>query len=105
MSGTTLASMREIGIKKVFSTPTSKIQDEVIAVFSSLEVRDAVKRAAKELAGDREAGIRLEVPRSLQGSLKALEAISFALKKTNPSLRRNVKFYDCLLYTSPSPRD
>ena len=48
----------------------------------------------KRQAGDRDAGIRLEVPRSLQNSLKALEAVSFALKKNNPALRRNVKFDD-----------
>ena len=59
-----------------------------------MEIRDAVRRAAKELGGDREAGIRLEVPFSLQSSLKALEAVSYNLKKKNPRIKRNVKFDD-----------
>ena len=56
-----------------------------------------MRRAAKELAGDDAAGIRLEIPRGLQDSLKALEAVSYALKKKNPGLKRNIKFDDdCL---------
>ena len=52
-------------------------------------MRDAVRRAARELAG---AGIRLEIPRYLQPSLKALEEVSYNLKKKNPDMRRNIKF-------------
>ena len=73
---------------------TAKVQDEVVAVFSCSEVRDTIRRLARELAGNPSAGIRLEVPRFLQPSLKALEAVSFNLKKKNPSMRRNVKFDD-----------
>ena len=127
-----LADMGELSMKKVASSSDSKIQGEIIAVFSTIEVRDAVKRAAKELAGQTDAGVRLEIPYSLQPSLKALEAVSYHLKQKNPGMRRNIKFDDqqmdlvldfntnpedggswkkvtaiqaCLLYTSPSPRD
>ena len=55
LSTSTLGRMGPITIKKVFSTPSSKIQHEVIALLESQEERDAVKRAAKELAGDKDA--------------------------------------------------
>ena len=53
-----------------------------------------MRRAAKELAGDSEAGIRLEVPTRLQPSLKALEAVSFSLKQKNKDTKRSIKFDD-----------
>ena len=97
ISTSTLLRMGDIGIKKVFSAPGAKIQDEVVVLFAEQEVRDAVRRSAKELAGDSSAGIRLEVPRSLQSSLKALEAVSFALKQKNKKMKRNIKFDDSIM--------
>ena len=38
--------------------------------------------------------MRLEIPRSLQPSLKALEDVSFHLKMKFPNIRRNLKFDD-----------
>ena len=86
--------MGEIGIKKHVSGPGSKINGEVSVLFATVEVRDAVRRAAKELAGDPGAGIRLEIPQNLQPSLKALEAISYSLKQKNGKVKRNIKFDD-----------
>ena len=94
LSSATLAKMGDISIKKVFAAPSAKIQDEVIALFESQEICDTVRRVAKELAGEKDAGIRLEIPRYLQSSLKSLEAVSFALKKKNPEMKRNIKFDD-----------
>ena len=95
ISTSTLLKMGDISIKKVFSAPGNKIQDEVVVLFAKQEVRDAVRRSAKELAGDANAGIRLEVPRGLQSSLKALEAVSFALKQKNKKMKR--KFDDSIM--------
>ena len=53
-----------------------------------------VRGAARELAGNPDAGMRLEVPNFLQASLKALEAVSFNLKKKHPEIKRNIKFND-----------
>ena len=53
LSSATLAKMGDISIKKVFAAPTAKIQDKVVALFESQEVRNTVRRAAKELAGER----------------------------------------------------
>ena len=111
-----LSEMGEASTKRIATAPGSRIKDEVVVVFSTVEIRDAVRRAAKELAGDNGAGIRLEVPRGLQPSLKALEAVSYNLKQKNNGIKRNIRFDDlaqdlvldfntCLLYTSPSPRD
>ena len=89
-----LSTIGEIGVKTVPFTARSKIKGEVIVVFGTVEVRDIFRRAARELAGSPEAGIRLEIPQYLQPSLKSLEAVSYALKKKFPGIRRNIKFDD-----------
>ena len=89
-----MADMGAISVKKVAASPGSKITGEVVAVFSEPEVRDVVRRAAKELAGASDSGIRLEIPHYLKPSLKALEAVSFNLKKKNDKIRRNIRFDD-----------
>ena len=89
-----LADMGELSVKRVAAAPNAKITGEVIAVFSTVEVRDAVRRAAKELAGSTDSGIRLEIPYFLQPSLKALESVSFNLKQKNPKIKRSIKYDD-----------
>ena len=51
-----LSDMGSISIRKVAAGPRSKIIDEVIVVFSGVDVRDAIKGAARELAGADDAG-------------------------------------------------
>ena len=87
-----LTDMGETSIKRIPTAPGARIKDEVVVIFSSTEVRDAIRRGARELAGSPEAGIRLEVPRGLQPSLKALEAVSYSLKQKNSNIRRSIKF-------------
>ena len=41
--------------------------------------------------------MRLEIPDNLRPSLRALESVSFTLKKKHPGLKRNVKFDDEVL--------
>ena len=38
--------------------------------------------------------MRLEIPESLRPSLRALESMSYMLKQSNPSLKRNIKYDD-----------
>ena len=71
--------------------------DEVIVLFPDVDTRDIVRRAASNLAGMPNAGIRLEVPEFLRPSLRALESTSFLLKKKFPTLKRHVKFDDEVL--------
>ena len=94
LPSTFIRHMGEISIKRVAAGPGAKIADEVIVVFATVETRDAVKRAARELAGARDTGIRLEIPQAMQPSLKALEAISYHLKQRHPGMKRNIKFDD-----------
>ena len=74
--------------------PGANVTGMVIVVFSSVEIRDSVRRSARELAGDRDAGVRLEIPYYLKPSLKALESVSYSLKKKFPDVRRNIRFDD-----------
>ena len=103
--------------------PRSKNANEVIITFRTRGVRDAVKAAARSLAGEgRGAGIRLQIPGFLSTNFRTLENLGYQMKKVDSSVRRVVKFDDakmdlmmdvkvgdswrsCLLYTSPSPRD
>ena len=89
-----LADMGEVSLSKVAAAPGSKITGEVIAVFATTDVRDAVRRAAKNLAGAPDTGIRLEIPNALQSSLKALEAVSYELRQKHPGIKRSIKFDD-----------
>ena len=102
-----LRDMGEIAVKRVAAGPRAKIKGEVIAVFATNQIRDDIKAAARELAGDVDSGIRLEVPASLQANLKALEAVSFNMKKNYPNLKRNVRFddeaMDLILHFCPDP--
>ena len=71
-----------------------KHANEVIIKFPDVETRDAVRSAAPKLAGRKDLGMRLEIPESLRPSLRALESVSYLMKKNNPALKRNVKFDD-----------
>ena len=63
-------------------------------VFPDVDVRDAVRSAAYNLAGASSAGIRLEIQEFLRQSLRAFESIAYLLKQKHPGLKRNVKFDD-----------
>ena len=86
--------LTDIGRVSIMRVVGSKLDHEVIAVFGSIEIRDAVRRPAKTLAGTSDAGNCLEIPLYLQPSLKALEAISYGLKQKNPGIRRSIKYDD-----------
>ena len=89
-----LSDMGNVSVKKVADDPRSKITGEVVAIFATSEIRDTVRRAAKELGGTDNAGIWLEIPSSMKPSLKALEAVSYHLKQKHPNIKRNIKFDD-----------
>ena len=70
-----------------------RYKDEVCVTFESKNIRDVVKAQGPNLAGCKEeAGMRLEIPDHLQKDFKSLMALAYDIKKTNPDLRRNVKF-------------
>ena len=86
--------MGEVSLKQVAAGPGSKTSGEVIAIFATVEVRDVVRRAAKELGGCPDSGIRLEILVSLKPSLKVLESLSYSLKVNNKDIKRSIKFDD-----------
>ena len=63
-----LTDMGDVTVQKLAEGPRSKIKRMVAAVFSSVEIRDAIKSAARELAGDTDAGVRHDVPYHLKSS-------------------------------------
>ena len=78
-------------------TRRGRIKDEIIVIFKTSGDRDLVQSFApnlKELGG--EAGVRLEIPEHLHTTFKLLEGHANGIR---------AKYKDCLLYTSPSPRD
>ena len=75
--------------------PRSKVQDEVLVLFENKEVRDAIKAASPNLAGEgRKAGVRLQVPGHLLTNFKLLENLGYQMKAVDSSVRRVVKFDD-----------
>ena len=54
-------------------------------------IRDAIRGMVRELGGDPNAGVRLEILYGLQSDLKALESVSYNLKKKFPGMRRNIR--------------
>ena len=69
-------------------------QKEVAVTFLDVDTRDAVRSEASNLAGQSEAGIRLEIPDYLRPSLRSLESVSYHMKKAHPGMKRNVRFDD-----------
>ena len=84
-----------IAIRRVPSGPGSKIKNEVIVTFDTVDARDAVKGAAKNLAGKgQEYGVRLELPDHLKSAMGALQSVSYEIKQRYDGARRNVLFDD-----------
>ena len=81
----------------MYRTPRSKVSDEVLVTFDTIENRDCVRAAASALGGARNAGIRVHIPRHLQAKFKQLDRMCFSLKASNPNLRRSIKFDDDIM--------
>ena len=90
-----LQSVGPFTVQRVPFGPAACIKGEVIVTYQSMDVRDAVKGAARNLAGKgQEYGVRLELPNHLKSTMKALQAVSYELKTKYPQARRNVLFDD-----------
>ena len=90
-----LSSLGPFSVQRVPSGPGSKVKDEAIVHFHSVEISDAVRRCAKNLAGKgQDYGIRLELPYHLKTAMSALQTVSYVMKQKFPTSRRNVLFDD-----------
>ena len=81
-------------MRKVPKSRSATMDGGGIVEFPSIELRDAVRSSAYNLAGDRGSGIRLEIPVHLMNNFRALNQAGYRLKKKHPNCRRNVKFDD-----------
>ena len=99
-----LIDMGNVEVRKFFesrqgsksgATQSSKQPtDEVIAVFKCREIRDRVKAAGTNLAGQDDAGIRIHVPGFLLDNFHTLQSLGYHMKKKDENLRRSIKFDD-----------
>ena len=89
-----MACLGPFQVRRVPFGPAAKIKHEAIITFQSLEVRDAVRSAARNLAGKSEYGVRLEIPNSLKSAMNSLQSASFEIRQKFPNSRRNVLFDD-----------
>ena len=91
-----LTDTKDYAIRKIpsGSSRAGKIVNEVTVEFPSTELRDVVRGAAFNLAGQSEAGIRLEIPHHLMSNFKALNAASYRLKTKFAGCKRNIKYDD-----------
>ena len=91
----TIKCLGEMRFERMPHGPKSKYRREILIRFNSVEARDVVRSAASNLAGQGpDVGIRLEVPNSLKGAMKALQTLSYDIRMKHPSSRRNILFDD-----------
>ena len=82
-------------LERVPYGPKSKVKKEMIVWFASVEARDVVKGAARNLSVlGPDYGVRLELPNHLKTAMQALQAASYEIKKKSPEAKRNVLFDD-----------
>ena len=88
-------SVGPVSVQRIPSGPGAKIRNEVMVTYQSVDVRDAVKRAARNLAGrGSDFGIRLEIPNYMKSDMAALQSVSYEIRQKYPESRRNVLFCD-----------
>ena len=97
IGSTSMASLglERASMERVPFGPSSKIKNEMIVRFPTVEARDLVKASARNLASKgQEYGVRHELPDHLKTAMGDLQALSYELKKKHPDVRRNVLFDD-----------
>ena len=95
LSPTFMESVGQFTVKRVPFGPQARVQQEVVVHYNFTDVRDAVKASARNLADKGpDYGVRLELPDHLKSAMKALQAVSYDIKKKYPHARRNVLFDD-----------
>ena len=90
-------------VRKVRTARNSKIQDELLVSFTTIEARDLVMSYARNLGnwvgenGAPLAGMRLEIPEKLMGEFRALEQYGHAMKgKHGNGFKRHIKMDDMM---------
>ena len=86
--------MGNVNFRKIISKLSAKIKHEFCITFDSVQIRDAIRSSAKNLAGHPDSGMRLEIPRHLQSDFSILERLSYTLKSKHSDIKRNIKYDD-----------
>ena len=95
LSGDFITCLGHFTVERIPSGPKSKVKGEAIVTFSNIDTRDAVKGAARNLAGlGSEYGVQHEIPNHLKTAMSALQSISWEIKQKHPDSKRNVLFDD-----------
>ena len=91
-------SIEVASIRKIGQARRSKIKDEVLVKFSTIEDRDLIQSYASNLSRlNGEAGIRLDFPSHLRNVFRLLETHGSLLKKSFKDLKRSIKFDDAAM--------
>lgn len=67
---------------------------EVPVTIRDKETSDMVKASAVNLAGNSDAGTRIQVPGYLMHNFRALEAVRYCMKKAGNIIKRLIKYSD-----------
>ena len=89
-----LQDAEECLVRRVPRNKSTKIASEVVVQFPTVDLRDVVRGAAYNLAGNPQAGIRLEIAHHLMNNFKALSHASYKLKQKYTECKRNIKYDD-----------
>ena len=72
----------------------NKVKNEVLVAFETPEQRDEVLSHARNLQGQEDHGINMEVPYHLRSNAAALRDLAYKMKQKRPHFRRNVRLDD-----------
>ena len=67
---------------------------EVIVTFENVDDRDQVRMRARNLQGDKDAGMDIVVPDHLRADHRTLQSLAYRMKQKHPRLKRNLLFDD-----------
>ena len=86
-----MADAGDCSLRRIPPANKNGIKHEVTVEFPTVDLRDVVRSAAYNLAGQPGAGIRLEIAHHLMPNFKALSSTSYKLKQKYPGCKRNMR--------------
>ena len=92
---TTVETMKIEHVERMRQARRSRIKDEILIRFKTVNDRDAAQSYAPNLASvAHAAGLRLHLPGHLMGLFRQFEQHAGALKAKHPEMKRSLKFDD-----------
>ena len=85
-------------IRRVQQARRSRVENEILVKFASIEERDVIQSFAPNLSrSNGNAGVRLDIPAHLRSDFRLLEAHGGLLRAKFKDLKRSIKFEDTLM--------